>query len=183
MKTLLLCSLLTAHCSLSSAQTFLTQTGETSFFSETPVENITASHKKGRSAISPATGEVVVTMQMTDFSFPNKLMQEHFNENYIESEKYPSATFRGKFAEPVDFTKAGTYDVIAKGSFSLHGVAQERSLKGKLTVEPGQKLSLLCDFTVVLKDHKIEVPTLVFVKVAQTISVKNRYVYAPYTKQ
>lgn len=183
MKKLLFFSLLTFYFSPAPAQTFLTQSGETSFFSETPVENITASNKKGRSAINPATGEVVVTMQMTDFSFPNKLMQEHFNENYVESEKYPTATFRGKFTEPVDFTKAGTYDVSAKGTFSLHGVAQERTLKGKLSVEPGLKLSLLCDFMVALKDHKIEVPTLVFVKVAQTISVKNRYVYAPYTKQ
>jgi polyisoprenoid-binding protein YceI len=180
---IILCLLLTGHWSLTNAQTFLTQTGEVSFFSETPVENITATNKKARSAINPATGDVAVTMQMTDFQFPNKLMQEHFNENYVESEKYPTATFRGKLVEPVDFTKAGTYDVSAKGNFTLHGVTQERTLKGKLTVEPGQKLTLLCDFTVALKDHKIEVPTLVFVKVAQVISVKNRYVYAPFTKQ
>lgn len=176
-------TLFTLHLSLATAQTFLTQTGETSFFSETPVENIAAVNKKVRSAINPATGDVAVTMQMTDFQFPNKLMQEHFNENYVESEKYPTATFRGKFVEPVDFTKAGTYDVSARGTFTVHGVAQERTLKGKLTVEPGQKLTLLCDFTVALKDHNIDVPKLVFVKVAQVISVKNRYVYAPFTKQ
>jgi len=175
-----LCALLAP---LSHAQTFLTQTGETSFFSKTPVENISAVNKKVRSALNPATGEVAVTMQMTDFQFPNKLMQEHFNENYAESEKYPTATFRGNLTEPVDFTKAGTYDVSARGTFTLHGVARERTLAGKLTVEPGQKLTLACDFTVALKDHDIDVPKLVFVKVAQVISVKNRYVYAPFTKQ
>ncbi len=180
---ILLWSLVIGHWSLATAQTFIAQTGETSFFSETPVENITAVNKKGRSAINPATGDVVVTMQMTDFSFPNKLMQEHFNENYVESEKYPAATFKGKFTEPVDFTKAGAYDVSAKGTFTVHGVAQERTIKGKLTIEPGQKLTLACEFNVALKDHNIEVPTLVFVKVAQNILVKNRYVYAPYTKQ
>jgi polyisoprenoid-binding protein YceI len=180
---ILLWSLVLGNWSLATAQTFITQAGETSFFSETPVENISATNKKVRSAINPATGDVVVTMQMTDFQFPNKLMQEHFNENYVESEKYPAATFRGRLTEPVDFTKAGTYDVVAKGSFTLHGVSQERTLKGKLTVEPGQKLTLLSDFSVALKDHAIEVPTLVFVKVAQVISVKNRYVYAPFTKQ
>jgi polyisoprenoid-binding protein YceI len=110
------------------------------------------------------------------------LMQEHFNENYLESEKFPTASFKGKINETIDFTKPGSYDVSATGTFTLHGVAKPRTIKGKLTVE-AQKLTLMSDFDVALTDHKIDVPQLVFVKVAQVIKVKNKFVFLPYQKK
>lgn len=106
-------------------------------------------------------------------------MQEHFNENYIESDKYPKAIFKGKINEKIDFTKNGTYDISATGDFTLHGVTKARTLKGKLTVNQGS-LNITTDFDVALADHKIEVPQIVFVKVAQVIKVKNKYNYIPY---
>jgi len=159
---------------------FSTNSGETSFFSETPVENITAVNKMGQSILNTTNGEVVVQMNMKQFDFPNKLMQEHFNENYMESDKYPKATFKGKINEKIDFTKAGNYDVSATGDFTVHGVTKPRTIKGKLTVGSGT-MSLLTDFDVNLADHKIEIPKIVFMKIAQTITVKNKYVYAAYT--
>jgi YceI-like domain len=177
---LLIVSLLVT--SKSFGQLYSTQAGETSFFSETPMENISGINKTVGAFINTATNEVAVSMKMTAFDFPNKLMQEHFNENYMESEKFPTGVFKGKIIETIDFTKNGTYDVTAKGQLTLHGVAQARDLKGKLTVE-NQKISLVCNFDVKLVDHKIDVPKLVFAKIAEIISVKAKYAFTPYVKK
>lgn len=163
-------------------QLFSTQSGETSFFSETPVENISGVNKTVGAILNTSTKEIAVSMKMTSFDFPNKLMQEHFNENYMESGKFPTGIFKGKIVEEVDFTKNGTYDVIAKGQLTLHGVTQARELKGKLTVE-NQKITLTSNFDVKLVDHKIEVPKLVFSKIAEVIAVKAKYIFSPYIKK
>lgn len=160
--------------SKSFGQLYSTQTGETNFFSETPLENISAINKKTGAIINTATNEVVVSMKMSAFEFPNKLMQEHFNENYMESEKFPSGIFKGKIVDAVNFTKSGTYDVTAKGQLTIHGVTQNRDLKGKLIIENGS-VTFDSTFDVKLVDHKIEVPTLVFAKIAETITVKTKY--------
>ncbi|TAE37046.1 MAG: YceI family protein [Runella slithyformis] len=158
---------------------YTTNGGQTDFFSETPVENITAINKAGQCIINATTGEVVVRLNIKQFDFPNKLMQEHFNENYLESDKYPTAVFKGKINEKIDVSKDGSYDLTAPGTLTIHGVAKERTLKGKLDVKNGQ-LTLATDFDVALADHKIDVPKLVFVKIAQVIRVKNRYNLVPY---
>ncbi len=160
---------------------FSTATGVTRFSGTTPLENIEAENKKSQAILNTATGELAIRMNMTGFVFPNKLMQEHFNENYIESEKYPTATFSGKVSKSLDYAQDGTYEVSATGKFTVHGVTKERTIDGKLTVSGG-KITLTSDFKVALADHKIEVPQIVFVKIAQVISVKVNYVLAPYKK-
>jgi polyisoprenoid-binding protein YceI len=120
-------------------------------------------------------------MNMRDFVFPNKLMQEHFNENYIESVKYPTATFSGKVDKAPDYTKDGQYDLSATGKFTVHGVTKERTINGKMKIEGG-KITITSDFQVALVDHKIEVPSVVFVKIAQVIGVKANYVLTPYKR-
>ena len=163
-------------------QLYATQSGETNFFSETPVENISATNKSVGAILNTATNDLAVSMRMTAFEFPNKLMQEHFNENYMESEKFPMGIFKGKIVEAIDYTKNGTYEVMAKGQLTLHGVTQARDLKGKLTVD-NQKINLVCNFDVKLTDHKIEVPKLVFAKIAEVISIKSKYALTSYTKK
>jgi polyisoprenoid-binding protein YceI len=148
---------------------FMTTSGQTSFFSKTPAENISAVNKKGQ-AIITSSGEVAIRMNMKDFDFPNKLMEEHFNENYMESDQYPTATFSGKLDQVPDLTKNGSYEVTAQGKFTIHGVTQNRTFKGKLDVKEG-KVGLNAEFSVALTDHKIEVPKIVFVKIAQVIKV------------
>jgi len=154
---------------------FSTSAGNTRFSSETPLENINAENKKSQVILNTANGEMAIRMNMRDFVFPNKLMQEHFNENYIESDKYPTATFSGKIDTAPDFSKDGQYDVAATGKFTVHGVTKERKLKGKLKVE-GDKITITSNFEVPLTDHKIEIPQVVFVKIAQVIQVKVEYV-------
>ena len=164
--------------SLRAQGIYLTNKGETTFFSETPVEDISAVNKNSVSIINTATGDVAVQMVMKQFDFPNKLMQEHFNENYMDSDKYPKAVFKGKLVEKIDYTKNGTYDVSATGDLTIHGVTKPRTLKGKLTVAEGT-ISINAEFDVALVDHNIEVPQMVFVKIAQVIKVKCKYSMAP----
>ncbi len=158
------------------AQRMICKNGTTSFFSETPMENISALNKQITSLIDIPTKAIAVKMQMSDFDFPNKLMQEHFNENYMESEKFPTAVFSGKINENIDFTKPGNYPITATGQLIMHGVKQERTLKGNLIITP-EKLALDCSFDVKLADHKIDIPTIVIAKIAENVNVKSHFEY------
>jgi polyisoprenoid-binding protein YceI len=160
----------------SKAQLFMTTNGEVSIFSKTPMENIDAVNKSVSSIINTATNEVAVQMRITNFVFPNKLMQEHFNENYLESEKFPSATFKGKIKETVDLTVAGTYPITASGSATIHGVTRPIELKGSI-VSNGTNLALTCAFDVKLVDYKVDIPKIVFAKIAEVIKVSSKINY------
>jgi len=159
-------------------QLYMTKTGETRFFSETPLENIAAVNKQVLVILNSANGEIAIKMQQRGFHFPNKLMEEHFNENYMETEKYPAAVFRGKIKEPVDYSKDGNYTVHAEGVMDMHGVKQNRIMKGQVVIGGGQ-ITMTSDFDVKPADHKIEVPTLVIAKIAESIAVKNKFVLVP----
>ena len=161
----------------SKAQLFITTNGEVSFYSKTPMEDIDAVNKSVSSIINTATNEVAVQMRITNFVFPNKLMQVHFNENYLESEKFPSATFKGKIKESVDLNIAGTYPISATGSATIHGVTRPIELKGTI-VSTGSTLALTCQFEVKLVDYKIDIPKIVFAKIAEIIKVSARMNYA-----
>jgi hypothetical protein len=152
---------------------FSTAAGEVSFFSETPLENIEAVNKKTGCIINATSGELAVQMRITDFDFPNKLMQEHFNENYLESEKYPTASFKGKIKEEVDLTKAGNYAVTAEGTMTMHGVSKPMAVKGTI-VTSGNEMKLDFKFQVKTEDYKVEVPSLVVTKIAENIDVTGK---------
>lgn len=149
---------------------YVTNAGNTKFSSDTPLEKIRAENKKVQVILNATTGEMAVRMNMKDFVFPNKLMQEHFNENYIESDKYTTATFSGMVDTSIDYTKNGEYDVSGTGKFTVHGVSKNRTFTGKMKVDNG-KIKITSNFQVALTDHKIEVPQIVFVKIAQHIDV------------
>jgi len=160
----------------SKAQLFMTMNGEVSFFSKTPMEDIDAINKSVSSIINTATNEVAVQMRITNFTFPNKLMQEHFNENYLESEKFPSATFKGKIKESIDLNVAGTYPISATGIANIHGVSRPIELKGTI-VSTGTTLALICQFEVKLVDYKVDIPKIVFAKIAEVIKISAKMNY------
>lgn len=160
---------------------YATTSGQTSFYSATPGEDINALNKKTQVMLNTTTGEITVLMNMRDFDFPNELMEKHFNETYLESARYPKATFKGKLDRAVDLTKQGRSDLSATGTFTVHGVSQPRTLKGTLTVRDGSLL-LDTDFEVALTDHQIKIPKIVFVKIVQLIQVKTSYALTPYKK-
>ena len=140
------------------------------FFSEAPVENISAVNKNAKALINAKNNEVAFVVTNVGFKFEKLLMEEHFNENYMESHKYKVSVFKGKIINEIDFTKDGTYEVTAKGTLDIHGVTVEREIKGTLTIINGN-ITLTSEFDVALKDHKIKIPKVVIKNIAEVIKV------------
>ncbi|MES2274826.1 MAG: YceI family protein [Bacteroidota bacterium] len=149
-----------------------------SLYSKAPIEDIEAKTISGTSVYNASTGDIAFSLPIKSFKFPKSLMQEHFNENYMESDKYPNAVFKGKIQEHPDLSKDGSYSVNATGDLDVHGVKQARTIPGTLTVKNGV-VSLTTEFMVKCADHKITIPTLVFHNIAETIKIQ---VSATYTK-
>lgn len=160
------------------AQVWIEKAGTISFYSSTPVEDISAKNTQVSSALNTATGDVVVKLNIKDFVFPVALMQEHFNENYLESSKYPTSTFKGKIIETIDYTKNGSYPVTATGKLNIHGVEKDKTINGTLKIENG-KITLDAAFDILLEEYKIERPSIVMMKIAEKIAVKALFVYLP----
>jgi hypothetical protein len=161
---------------------YLATGGHCAFFSSTPVEDISAVSENLNSVLNATTKEIQFKVAMTSFRFKKALMQEHFNEKYVESHKYPYAVFRGKINEDVDLTRDGTYDVTADGIFNVHGVDKQHTEKGKVTIKDGV-VSLESSFKVALKDHNIEVPKIVVANISEVIDVTINCSYTPYKKE
>ena len=141
------------------------------FFSSTPVEDIEAENKASLGVLDTKTGNFSVRVPITEFKFKSTLMEDHFNENYMESEKYPNATFKGVIKDPINLGKDGVYKVTADGDFETHGVVQKRQIPLTITVAKGV-VTYTSEFKVKLEDHQIKVPTVVFAKIAEVIDVK-----------
>lgn len=171
MRTIILCLFILVNTINLSAQDLYKATdGEISFFSEAPVENISAVNKDVKALINAKNAEVAFIVTNVGFKFEKPLMEEHFNENYMESHKYKVSVFKGKIIDKIDFTKDGTYEVTAKGTLDIHGVTVEREIKGTLTISNG-KINLTTDFVVALKDHKIKIPSVVVKNIAEVVKV------------
>jgi hypothetical protein len=149
-----------------------------SLFSSAPLEDIAAVSNAGTSVLNTTTGDVVFSVSIPTFKFKKSLMEEHFNSEYLESDKYPRATFKGKIQEHIDATKNGTYPVTATGELDVHGVKQTRTITGSLVVDNGS-ISLTSEFMVKCVDHHIEIPKIVFHNIAESIQMK---VAANYTQ-
>ena len=155
----------------SSATVFMVKKSTVSFHSNTKLELIKASSTELKGVIDASKRTFAFSVSMKTFEgFNSPLQKEHFNENYMESDKYPTASFSGHIIEEDDFTKDGTYNIRAKGKFSIHGVEQERILQGDLVVKNGV-IKLTCMFTVFLSEHDIKIPRIVHEKLASEINV------------
>lgn len=155
---------------------FYSQSFETSFFSEARFENIEAVSKKGSSAINISNREVAFKIPIQSFVFDNGLMQEHFNENYMESDRFPYTTFTGRIEEAVDLTTEGSYKVTASGQLSIHGITTNRTVAGVIVVKKGEIL-LTTSFMVPVADHRIDIPNDKISNISQNISVKVKASY------
>lgn len=139
------------------AQKYITKTGQVSFYSKAPLEDIKADNRQGSFILDASTGEVAVVVLIKSFEFKNSLMQEHFNDNYLESEKFPKSTFTGKITniQEVQFDKNGTYNVKVSGQLTIHGVTKDISEAGKLSVK-GDTVIIESTFFVALADFGIK---------------------------
>jgi YceI-like domain len=151
---------------------FFTRSGQVHFSASTPLENIEADNDKGTSVLVAATGQVEYAVLMKAFIFEKALMQDHFNENYVESTKFPKAVFKGNITNiaDVDFNKDGTYAIKLSGKLTLHGVTRDITANGNMIVKNGTP-SAKVSFEVAVADYEIEIPTLVKDKVARTVKI------------
>jgi polyisoprenoid-binding protein YceI len=138
---------------------FATSSGYASFFSEAPIADVDARNKKVKVSLNPSSGQLTVDLNMKDFQFRNAKMGRDAQRKYIEIDKYPEAGFNGKLTGEIDYEKPGKYPATAKGKLKIHGVEKEVSEKGTVTVEK-DKILLVCEFKVELKDYNIETPTI-----------------------
>ena len=173
MKRLLI--ILTALALTSSAaqaqKIYSTKSGKISFFSSTPLEDITAKTSEVESKLAPSNGQVVFTLLVKGFQFENQLMEDHFNENYLESSKFPKSDFKGVITniKEINFSKDGTYPAKVKGALTIHGVTKEVTSNGTIEVKGG-KVTAKSKFDIKLKDFNIG-GGMVGKKVAENISI------------
>jgi hypothetical protein len=152
-------------------ETYQCTNGNVTLLSDAPLEVIKAQSKKLRGVLDPENQSFAWSLEVKSLDgFGSPLQKEHFNENYMESNKYPVATFKGKIIEKIDFTKNGTYKVRAKGKLTLHGIEQERIIKIALDVK-GKQLVVKSDFIIPLTEHDIDIPKIVHQKIAEEIGI------------
>ncbi|MCE3282854.1 MAG: YceI family protein [Chitinophagaceae bacterium] len=151
---------------------FHATTGKIHFRSDAPLEIIKASSDGLVGLLDTAKSEFSFKVAISSFQgFNSKTQREHFNENYMQTEKYPEASFKGKIIEDVEFTKNGSYAVRAKGMLNIHGVEKERIIKSTLNIKDNI-FTLQSNFTVLLNDHNIPIPKVVYQKLANEIKVE-----------
>jgi hypothetical protein len=152
------------------AQTFFTKNARVSFYSAAPLERIEAHNKKGVGIMKAKSGTVEFSVLLKGFEFEKALMQEHFNENYVESDKYPKATFKGIIRDNVTWTTDGVYKTMITGIFSLHGVSKTETAPAIITVKNGV-VSATSEFKLTLSDYRIKIPSVVSDKISKTVTV------------
>ena len=171
MKKIVLVITLIATCTVCSAQLLMSRNGTISFHSHTFLENIDAVNEHVMAVIDGSKKNLAFSCLMKQFVFPKKLMQEHFNENYVESDKYPKATFSGSYTEEVPFDKDGTYNITVKGKLTIHGVTKVIEQPATLTIKGGI-ITGITSFKVNPTDYNIEIPFIVRNKIEKENTVK-----------
>ena len=181
-KNFLLTILFFAFSRVDAQTVFISDSGVATFYSYALLEDITATSNSVNSIINTVNYEIAFMIPMRSFRFAKALMQEHFNEKYIESDKFPQALYKGKINEKVDCSKPGKYPVSTSGTLTIHGVEKTIHEKGELKVDSGS-LSVSTKFFVAIEDFHITKPRLLFNNIADTIEVNINAFYKPYIKK
>ncbi len=183
MKTIVLILALTTVGMSANAQKYFTKTANVGFYSKASLEDIEGKSNQVTSIIDFATGEVVFKMLIKTFQFEKALMQEHFNDNYMESGKFPEATFSGKVESPntIDPTKDGEYKVKVSGNLTIHGVTKHYVTDGTITIKGGT-VKAKAKFPVRVADHGIKIPGGKMNNIAEVVEVTVDATYAPMNK-
>jgi len=164
------------------AQLYKSKEGSVSFFSKAPIENIEAVSKQITSIINTATNEIAFIVEIKTLQFRLEKMRDDFNEDFMESDKYPHATYDGKIKRKINWKNDGTYTVIAKGYLTIHGVEKERRDTATITIRNGE-ITLQSNFFVRVADYEIRIPRLLFQNIAEVVAVKLVVTYIPYKEE
>ena len=151
------------------AQKFVTEKTSVVFFSDAAIEDITAKNTKTAGIFNPVTGDIAFSVPIKEFQFEKSLMQEHFNEKYMESEKFPKGTFQGTITG-FDAKASGSQKANAKGKLTIHGVTKEVEIPGTIEKQ-GDKWILNTKFVVKLEDYKIQIPQILWQNIAEQVEV------------
>lgn len=162
------------------SQRLSTRTGFVGFYSKTSLEDIKAENNQVFAIIEPGTKKIAFSLLVKGFVFAKELMQEHFNENYVESDKYPKSNFTGTYTGDVDLNKDGVYKVTVKGELSLHNVTKPVEVPATMEVKAGHLIGVT-EFKAKPEDYNISIPSLVRDKIDKEIQVKIR-IDCPITK-
>ena len=175
MKVILsLAIILSVFVTSANAQKYFTKTGKISFdaTSASSPEKVNGVNKTVTCVLDTKTGAMQFAALMKGFEFERALMEEHFNENYVESEKFPKAEFKGTISNnnEVNYAKDGTYNVKVQGKLTIHGETRDVEADGKMIIQSG-KINTISDFKVLLSDYKISIPGIVSDKVSKTATI------------
>ena len=172
MKRLILSVIILSLVTSANAQKFMTKNGYIGFFSHTPMEDIKGDNNQVAGVLDISNGDMVFQVLIKSFHFDRALMEEHFNENYMESEKFPKATFKGKITNlsSVNFTKNGTYDVTVEGDLTIRDATNKINTKGTIEVITGG-INANSKFLINPEDYKINIPGVVREKIAKNLEV------------
>ena len=172
MKVKILILLLSAVFQLTQAQKLITKSGHIWFNSHTPMEEIEGHNRQVVSILDPVTGDLAYMLLVKSFEFKAALMQEHFNENYMESDKYPKSSFKGKItnAGSIDFKKDGIYPAEVSGDLTIHNVTRPVTTKGTIEVKGGA-VTAKAEFVIKPPDYGITIPSVVENKIAKEVEV------------
>lgn len=176
--TLVLMASLMLHAGFSQKRYF-TKTGTVSFRAGTAVEDIDGINKSATSVFDATTGQLEFALLVKGFEFKSSLMQEHFNENYMESDKFTKSVFKGKITniDKVNFSADGVYPVTVSGSLEIHGVKKDIETTGSIKVS-GDAVKATAEFNVALADYAIDIPGLVKDKISKTAKISVLCAYA-----
>jgi polyisoprenoid-binding protein YceI len=160
-----------------NAQKYVTEKTFVSFFSDAAIEDITAENTKTAGVFNSTTGDIAFSVPIKDYQFEKSLMQEHFNEKYLETEKFPKATFQGKVTG-YDANATSPQKVSSKGKLTIHGETQEVEIPGTIEKQ-GDKLVMKSKFIVKLADYKIAIPQLLWQNIAEQVEVTADFTFKP----
>lgn len=149
---------------------FITRQGFISFYSHTPVEDIEAVNNQVLSIVDLHSGAVAVSLLMKSFQFEKALMQEHFNENYVESDKYPKANFEGKIKNLPEILSGDNGVAMISGDLTIHGITRPITMEGKLEVTD-ESVRFEGSFMVTVADYDIKIPSIVARNIAKEVKV------------
>ena len=157
--------------SIEQENRYIIQNSKIEFYSYAPLEDIQAVNTESVGAIDIESGEFIIKIPVNAFEFPNKLMQKHFNDSYLETDIYPECIFRGKLNEN-----------SASGEITLHGVTKKIEIPISKTINE-ENIIISTDFKILLKDHKIKIPRLLFQNIAEEIEIKVSSEFIKYKKE
>lgn len=154
------------------AQSLYQGSGQVDFVSDAPLEVIKAESDKLAGIVDRSNMNFAFKIDMASFEgFNSPLQQEHYNEHYLETEKYPDATFSGKILLEEDCTEGCEIKAVCKGKFKIHGVTQIVTIPVHYKLD-GDTLQITGQFKILLSDYNIKIPKIVQAKISPEIDIK-----------